>query len=132
MWGPRAGGAEAPPFFGLFQHPARLVSCNIRFLTPPHPRPLSPKGARGEKDSHKYFAFTLDPDTLQEARPTERRIHANTLHSLPPRPFGGEGPGVRGCQESDVTVPTKREGGGATLPLENGMKSLPRHDNLKT
>src|SRR5271157_5447667 len=26
----------------------------------------------------------------------DRRIHANTLHSLPPRPFGGEGPGGEG------------------------------------
>jgi len=25
MWGPPSGGAEAPPFLGLFQHPARAT-----------------------------------------------------------------------------------------------------------
>ena len=49
-----------------------VVSRSILDSSPPHPRPLSPKGARGEQDSR------------------------DQLNKVSPRPLGGEGPGVRG------------------------------------
>src|SRR5690349_8922632 len=55
----------------------------LELCQPPHPRPLSPKGAR-ELNSHIHSP--LVPLGVRGL---------NSLDLLSPRPLGGEGPGVR-------------------------------------